>query len=324
MARSTTYTLTSSRNAIIESMFDLLGLIKNEGATMPTSYYNKASDTLQKMIAEWAAEDIGIWAQQDCKLYLQKADADYTLGPSGDHATLLGYETAVAAAVDSGETAITVDSISNMADGDNIGIQLDGGAYQWTTINGTPAGVTVNLDDALTDDVNEDAKVAFYTSKVQRPLDYRSPRYRNSSGTERSLWKMSRSDYLNTPNKAQSGPPTGVYLDIQLDGPILRVWPVPSSVGAQIMLDVQIPLQFMADPADEPPFTDEWLMALEYNGAIELANRLPDEAVDPKRLARLIPMAEIKKRKLKTWDNEQTYFQAIPGGEGDFPGSDSW
>jgi hypothetical protein len=302
MARSTTYTLTSSRNDIIEGAFDLLGLIKDEGGVARTSDYNRAGSALNKMIAEWAAEDIGIWAQQDCKLYLQKADADYVLGPSGDHATLQGYETAVAADAASGASSITVDSIANMVDGDYIGIKLDGGAFQWTTINGTPAGVTVNLDDVLTDDVSEDAVVAFYTSKVQRILDYRSPRYRNSSGTDRPLWKMSRSDYLNIPNKTQSDAPVGTYLDIQLDGPILRVWPVPRGVGEQIMLDVQVPLQFMTDPAHE----------------------LPDNAVSTQRLSRLIQQAEIKKRRLKTWDNEQTYFQAIPGGEGDFPGSDGW
>jgi len=47
--------------------------------------------------------------------------------------------------------AATVDctSISEMADGDPIGITLDNGATHWTYIDGTPAGSTVTLGTPL-------------------------------------------------------------------------------------------------------------------------------------------------------------------------------
>ena len=316
MARSGTRVIAETRDDIITGAFELLGLIRDEGDIMPTSDLNRAARVLNRMIADWATEDIGIWANKDCKIYLQKDQINYELDSDGGNATLRGYETAIAAAVSSGETSITVDSIENISADDNIAVELDGGAFQWTTVSGTPTGSTVVLADALTDDVNEGAAVAVYTTKVSRILDYRSPRFKTKSGTERSLWKMSRDDYLNTPVKAQSGPPTGTYLDIQLDGPLLNVWPVPNSVGAQVMASVKIPLEYMIDATDDAPFTEEWFLTLEYCLAREYSYRLPDGAVSEKRLALILAEAEMRKKKLKTWDNEKTYFQPTPSRYG--------
>ena len=57
-----------------------------------------------------------------------------------------------------------------MSDADNIGIELDDGTIQWTTINGAPAGSTVTLTDALTDDVASGNAVYVYTAKTNRPM----------------------------------------------------------------------------------------------------------------------------------------------------------
>lgn len=51
----------------------------------------------------------------------------------------------------SGATALTVASIAGFSDNDEIEITLDSGTKQRTTINGAPAGVTINIDDPLTD-----------------------------------------------------------------------------------------------------------------------------------------------------------------------------
>lgn len=50
----------------------------------------------------------------------------------------------------SGATALTVTSISGFADNDEIAITLDSDTVHRTTINGVPAGSTINIDDALT------------------------------------------------------------------------------------------------------------------------------------------------------------------------------
>lgn len=60
-----------------------------------------------------------------------------------------GTSTALSGAASATDTSITVSSISGFADGDPIGIELDDGTQHQTTINGTPAGSTINLDDAI-------------------------------------------------------------------------------------------------------------------------------------------------------------------------------
>lgn len=50
----------------------------------------------------------------------------------------------------SGATALTVSSITGFADNDEIEVTLDSGTVQATTVNGAPAGTTINIDDALT------------------------------------------------------------------------------------------------------------------------------------------------------------------------------
>jgi hypothetical protein len=67
----------------------------------------------------------------------------------------IGYtqSTTLAAGAASGATAISVVSSTNLADNNEIQIELNSGTFQRTTINGAPTGggpYTVNIDNALT------------------------------------------------------------------------------------------------------------------------------------------------------------------------------
>jgi hypothetical protein len=62
-----------------------------------------------------------------------------------------GTETTLTADANATDTSITVASISGFSDGDYIGITMDDGTQHQTTINGAPAGSTINLDDAIPD-----------------------------------------------------------------------------------------------------------------------------------------------------------------------------
>ena len=48
-----------------------------------------------------------------------------------------------------GQTSITVASITGIADGDTLGILLDDDSWHWSTVNGAPSGTTVVITDAL-------------------------------------------------------------------------------------------------------------------------------------------------------------------------------
>lgn len=60
-----------------------------------------------------------------------------------------GTSTTLSSAASATDTSIEVNDISGFGDGDRIGIRLDNGKQHRTTINGAPAGSTINIDDAM-------------------------------------------------------------------------------------------------------------------------------------------------------------------------------
>ena len=80
-----------------------------------------------------------------------KADKQSVPEPRPDTQTMFGT-TAVKTGASKDDLTIDVDSISGIADDDGIGITLDDGTVQWTTVNGTPSGNTVTLAEDLDGD----------------------------------------------------------------------------------------------------------------------------------------------------------------------------
>ena len=62
------------------------------------------------------------------------------------------------------------------------------------------------------------------------------------SGTDYSLERLSRSDFLNIPNKTTSGRPSQFFLDRQIT-PNLKVWPVPENSSDVILYDALTRIQ---------------------------------------------------------------------------------
>jgi hypothetical protein len=304
MATSGTVTLTTSQDALIRRAFRILGLIQVGGTRHPEEMDN-AEEALNVMLKEWDSQGVGLWLIKSVTLYPQASTASFDLGPSGDHATLDGVSTNTSAAASSGASSITVDSITDIADGDYIGIELDSGSFQWTTVNGTPSGSTVALDDVLTDDVDDDATVVAYTTKIARPLRIKNPRYKDSSGYERPLDEWSRSQYLNMPDKTTDAQPVAVYYDPQLTNGKLYIWPRCSEVDGEILFDAQMPMEILSARTDEPLVSDEWFNTVALKLAALLGIEYPHE-VDKRHLAWVKQEAESAFMKLKRWDEEVT------------------
>lgn len=60
--------------------------------------------------------------------------------------------TTLSGAEASGQTTLSMTSITGIASGDIVGIYLDSGATHWTTVNGSPSGGTIVVTDALPSD----------------------------------------------------------------------------------------------------------------------------------------------------------------------------
>ena len=284
MATSGTRVLTRTRDEIILSALRLLGLIKPGGHVDHGEMIDWGAEAFNEMITNWQNEGLGLWLKDDATLYMQKGTATYNIGPSGDHCTLSAVETTVDGAVDSGESAIDVDSITGVSDGDTIGVELDSGSFQFTTVNGTPSGSTITLTAALTGDVADGAFVFAYTDKVARPLEIGDIRAVQPDDTELQLGDpISRNEYMGFADKTSTGSPHKVHYHPSLTNGKLFSWQPPDDVEKRLRFTVKLPIEVFATASDNPAFPQEWFKVLRYNLASDLGME-HHEHVDPQRL----------------------------------------
>jgi hypothetical protein len=76
-------------------------MVKVGGTRLPEET-NNAAEALNSMLKEWDAQGVGLWQLKSVTLYPQKSTASYSLGPTGDNATLSGVSTETSAAASSG------------------------------------------------------------------------------------------------------------------------------------------------------------------------------------------------------------------------------
>lgn len=238
-----------------------------------TNIETYATEALNLLVKQWQEEDIGLWKNVEISIPLSYGGYSYSLGPSGDHASATLVRTELSADGDSGDSTITVDSISGISDEDYIGVELDDNSLQWTTVNGTPSGYTITLSDALTDDVNENGAVYAYTSGIARPLEITEARIVMRGGNETPLTILTRNEYMQLSDKDSSGRANSVYYDPILDTGTLKVWSAASTVADYIKATARMPFDDFDSDSDNADFPVACLRALKWN----LADEIMDE-----------------------------------------------
>jgi len=159
-----------------------------DGDTPTTNQYTDGAFYLNMIMKSWHNDGMPLWALKEGYILPVSSTNTVTLGPSGGHATLSYTHTTIGADEATGQTALTVASITGITNGDYLGIELDDGTIQWTTVNGVPSGTTVTATASLTDDASEGNHVYAYTTKIQRPLKILEAALFNSTdSTERQI-----------------------------------------------------------------------------------------------------------------------------------------
>lgn len=298
MATSGSSNFDRNRTQIVKRALRIINVI--EAGEEPQAEDEQAAvEALNAMIKEWQSDGAHLWKDEDATLFLVAGTSKYRLGTAGDNAAVTAVKTELAVAGSATDTTIDVDAITDLTSGDAIGIVLDDGTVQWTTINGTPAVATVTLTDALTGAASIDNHVYVYTTKLPRPLKVTGARRRDSAGTDTPMTAWSRQEYFDTPNKTSSGVPTAFYYDPQLTNGEIHIWPAPSTANDRIMLTVQVPLEDMDAAGDNADFPQEWISTLAFGLAVEL---MFEYAVPPALADRVRIEAENKKERLLGWD----------------------
>lgn len=303
MAVSGTNTFSQTRNDIINRALSILG-VKTRGRALTSEEVNEASDALNLFVKGLKSEGVYLWKYAEGTLFLTVGQESYTIDGSTANATESFAETTTSAAASSGATAIVVTSATGFTAGYYVGVMQDDGDIFWTTV-ASVAGTTINLTNALTDDVSSAATVYVYQTKITRPEAITSARKRDSSDYDTPLNELARSDYFNLSQKKVTGMPTQFYYDKQLSYGTFYLYQAPDDATNTIKFTFQKMFFDFTTGNDNPDFPIEWAETLAFG----LASRLTyDYGIDKTKAELIKRTADEMLRNLKGYDREDSVY----------------
>lgn len=308
MATSGSTNFSVNRDTLIKDALIDVGAITTED-TPSDAIVAHASRLLNMMLKAWVADGLHLWKIRPFTLLLENGIRSYSLGPTGDNASLSMNDTTVKVAGVATDTALDVVTTSGMVAADIICVELDDNTLHETTIQSVTDSDTVVLTDALPSGTAIGNRVYWYTTKIPRPLEIENLNIVDSSDISRPVSLLSRSDYYNYTNKTLAGEVVQAYFDPTLTTSTLYVYNVPNKVDKTIEMIGYFPIEDMDSAANDFDIPQEWLLAVKSNLAILLA---PSYGTRSEQINILRGIAVEEKDRMMGWDAEKTsvYFGA--------------
>lgn len=333
MASSGTIVFRTNRNEIIEGALRLCKAIDPENtAAVTANQYTNASQALNLMVKGWETVGLQIWERKYGVIFPQASQGIFVLGspgPSGDHACLSNpmgsgfVQTVLSAAASAGASSITVTSTSGLStvgitatsitNAYNIGIKLDSGSVQWTTVNGAPSGSTVSLAAALTGAASAGNNVFCYQTKLIRPLRILdafiqrlsgdSTGYPTSGGSRSPVRIISKQEYNRYGSSSSTGTPVSLVYDAQVNSGYLTTYPKFDAADKLLYIEFSRPIDDFSSSSDDFDLPQEWGEALKYNLAWRIS---PEYAVPDRQYLRIKELAIMTFGMINGWDQENT------------------
>lgn len=222
------------------------------------------------------------WTRQRVTLFLAKGQQRYLIGPAStdSRATTQYGRTTISAAEAIGQTVISITSNTDtttypgttvtMTNGDIVGIELDDGTIQWTTISGTPAA-TMTIANALTVAAAAGNYVWWFTSRAQRPVLVESATLQDENRKDRSLICYTEVEtYERFPDKTADGDPSAVLVEYQRINTAVTFDVQPNDVTKVVNLSVLYPTEDYDASSDDVAFPQEAYRALKFMLALDM------------------------------------------------------
>lgn len=319
MTTSGSYDFSITRDDLIKDAMQEIGAL--EPGEAPTA--EDTTDVARKlnmMAKSWVVKGYHLWCIQDAVLFQVLGAQSYSLGNGASDSEWCAAndyaQTTLAVAAVAGAGTITVASDDDIANADRIGIVLDSGAIQWTTVNGAPAANVVTLAAVLTGNAAIGAVVFSYTTRLVRPLRFipYTTHRRDISGQDTPIELIGKPGYELLTDKTQRGKTIQMcYLPALVSG-VLRTWPTADLATDTIRFGYERPIQDFDLTTDEPDFPIEASKALYLNLAADICGMFGAY----NELARLRSpdgqsgLADQALREWLDWDREQASVRFQP------------
>lgn len=267
---------------LIDITLKMFNVTSLPDASLPSDY-NYALNILNMMIKHWQTKGIKLWKRKQGALFPSYNQPSYQIGnvTGSDNSSLVNNYVATTSTATSlvGTNTVTLTTVTGMAIGDNIGIELDDLSRQWTTITNINIGtLVVTVTDNLTDQATSGNTIITYTTKINRPLEIlRATVYDLTSNTENPIEKLTYDQYFNTPIKNVNGRPINYYYDRLLNNSLpytgtLYLYLNPDSSKYVIRFSYLDVINDVVNPTDTLDFPQEWLLGIAANLAVTLAS----------------------------------------------------
>lgn len=274
MTTSASVDFSVSRDNLIGDALRMVGAIGPDD-TPTTNQVTHAARILNMVAKSWQSYGCQLWARKVGFLLPQEDVNEINLGPTGEHATTSYTITTLASAAVSGASTVVVSSATGITTTYNIGVELDSGDIDWTTVNGAPSGTTVTLTAELTGAAASGNFVYVYQTKIQRPLRileaYNRIYTTATAYTEYEIDVMPKQEYEMLGNKTTEGFPVMISYDPYLDNGRAYIYPRFANGDVVIKIVFQRPYEDFDASGDTPDFPSEWYLALMYGLAVVLA-----------------------------------------------------
>lgn len=314
MSTSGTVTFSVNESDIISDALETIGY-KAPTETVSSSAYVTARRKLNMLVKQWTgqldfAPGLKMWTRRTGYLFLQDGQVQYSLGPSGDHATESYASTTLSAGALAGASSVTVASTSGIADTYFIAVELDSGSLQWTTVSGAPAGSVVTLASTLTGAASSGNRVFCYQTKVRRPFEIISGVLRDTDGNDTPIdVNMGLAEYEVIPSKTAEGTPQRIYFEAQRTNAVVYLDCAPDDVTSVIRFRYLSYIEDFSSAANDADFPAEWARALTLQLAMDCT--LPFRRPVPPQLPGLLTEALTMARKAYA-ENVVADYQSCP------------
>lgn len=311
MATSGTVVYTVTESDIISDALEDLG-VYGAGETVSASDTTKARRKLNLILKQMSsASDYfsgeKFWLRKIGYLFLQKDQAVYNLGPSGDECTGTYVRTTLSVSASGGAGTVTLTSVTGVASTYRIGIELDSGSLQWTTVNGAPSGSVVTLTATLTGAASSGNTVFCYQTKAIRPLKLLTAVLRDINGNDVPVdISETIEGYEGIAYKANEGDPLSLYFTPTLTNSQVFIDVEPSDVTKVLRYTYRAPIEDMSAGTNNFDLPQEAFRYISAQLAIDCAPSFNKEVGPTLKLIRDESLAILRNAQPQTTD---LYFQ---------------
>jgi len=293
----------TAENLIRDALYDCGAL--EEGEPITGEHTQSGLRQLNGLIKHLVSKGLHRWTKEEGILFLDGKRRSYSLPSAQCALTEFGYTTLDADEA-SGQTVLSVTAtapgspLPDMAVSDTIGIELDDGTRQWTTIASISAGVSVTIDDALTGDASSGNTVFWYTTNVDRPVRILDARRGTYSGIQVPCEVVRYQTYQSQPNKDATSQPTMIAYNPGVGSGDLYVWP-KGGINNVVWFTFERSIEDIDSTANTLDFPQEWYQPLQDMLAARLG---PQYQVPMGRQQYLEQRSALALDEILTWDAE--------------------